>query len=60
MISKIALILLSIFALSIEQESIELPLYGTITTDKEIYFYINTKRYLKGENLRVYITFESN
>ena len=60
MISKIALILLSIFALSIEQESIELPLYGTITTDKEIYFYINTERYLKGENLRVYITFESN
>lgn len=54
MISKIALILLSIFALSIEQESIELPLYGTITTDKEIYFYINTERYLKGK-IFVYI-----
>lgn len=38
MISKIALILLSIFALSIEQESIELPLYGTITTEKRFIF----------------------
>ena len=58
MVCIITIVFLSIVALSLELAPIELPLYGTITTDKEIYFYINTEKYELGEYLRVEISFE--
>ena len=60
MVRTIAIVFLSIVALSLELDSIELPLYGTITIDKETYFYINTEQYELGEYLSVEISFESD
>ena len=60
MLRTIAIVFLSIVAFSLELESKELPLYGTITTDEEIYFYINTEKYIMGEQLRIEISFECN
>jgi len=56
----VAFILLSIIYLSLEKDMIELPLYGNITTDKEIYFYVNVSSFLVGEKIEVEISFESN
>jgi hypothetical protein len=58
MLRTITIVFLSIVASSLELKSKELPLYGTITTDEEIYFYINTGKYIMGEKLRIEISFE--
>ena len=58
MLRTLTIVFLSIVAFSLELNSKELPLFGTITTNEEIYFYINTEKYSKGEDLRVEISFE--